>query len=601
MYLKTTNTATTTVVGGIIRLEDSTTYGNTVRGFEVQTDRGTNTQGENTALSGFARTFGVRGVTEGDAGAVYEPAGIFGETQGTTQGNAIRGYSSTITSAALLKLFQDTSAYTGTGLLMNFGNAGGSFSSTTASRFIDLQNAGSSMFTVGAYGMTTIGDGTTSHNAGLQIGYGGLCVDNDGSCNASTTGRVSAVSYHTGNSDLAELYFSDENLKTGEVVYLKGGLSVGKASEETADKVIGVITTKPGLLLGYDDESLNDGEEGFGVALAGRVPVRLSNENGEIKTGDELMLSSIPGVVMKATSTGQVVGIALEDYQESRAYSDTYINQFGDDLVNPVVTPINPYSDPRINDGCYYGGGNKSGDEPCVPLTATTTDAQIAEAQALAEAEAQAEALADLAYVPSDRVVLDNGEEVRVGQIVMFVDLKERYLDEAGQTMIAALVAAPTTTGAIEGETIWSRLVTLAENFVDGVLSVLTIKADRVEVKNELCVDGVCVTADDLRNLLNQTGGEEPAAPGEVIETPGGDTPPPAEEPTEVPAEPEVTEEGQAGETPIEPTDTPTEITEEPTVEEVPVEEPVVEESAPEPEPTPTPETTPEPEPSPAP
>src|SRR3989338_5513263 len=194
LYMYASNTATTTMVGSISRIADNTTFGNTVRGFEVQTDRGTNTQGENTALSGFARTFGVRGVTEGDAGAVYEPAGVFGETQGTTQGNAIRGYSSTITSASLLKLFQDTSAFTGAGLLMNFGNSGGSFSSTTASRFIDLQNAGSSMFTVGAYGMTTIGDGTTVHNAGLQIGYGGLCVDNDGSCNASPTGRINTES-----------------------------------------------------------------------------------------------------------------------------------------------------------------------------------------------------------------------------------------------------------------------------------------------------------------------------------------------------------------------------------------------------------------------
>jgi hypothetical protein len=87
-YIKTTNTATTTLVGGIIRLEDSTTFGNTVRGFEVQTERGNNTLGENTAISGFARTLGVRGVTEGDAGAVYEPAGVYGETQGTTQGDS---------------------------------------------------------------------------------------------------------------------------------------------------------------------------------------------------------------------------------------------------------------------------------------------------------------------------------------------------------------------------------------------------------------------------------------------------------------------------------------------------------------------------------
>ncbi len=503
-FIKATNTATTTIVGNIIRIQDSTLFGNIVRGLEVQADKGTNTLGENTAISGFARTFGVRGVTEGDAGGVYEPAGVFAETRGSTQGNAIRGYSSTITTAALLKLFQDSSAFAGTGLLMNFGNGGGSFSSTTASKFIDLQNAGSSMFTVGAYGALTIGDGTTGQNAGIQIGYGGLCVDNDGSCNASTTGRISAVEYHTGNSDLAEMYFSNENLKTGEVVYAKGGLSVGKAGEENKNKVIGVVSTKPGLLLGFDDTSLRAGEKGYPIALSGRVPVRLSNENGAIKAGDELMLSSVPGVVMKATSTGHIVGIALEDFDEGRAYSDTYINQFGDDLVDPVFAPVNQVGDPRIHDGCYFGGGRASGEEECVPLLATTTAGQVAEAEVLARRAAELEALAALRYVPSEVGVLSDGQTVRIGQVVMFVDLRYRYVDEAGMEMIAALNVGAESIGLLGAdETIWQRLVNLANNFVDGVLSIFTLRADRVEVKDELCVDGVCVGADDLRRLLD--------------------------------------------------------------------------------------------------
>lgn len=503
-YMRTTNTATTTLVGSILRIEDSTTYGNTVRGLEVQTERGNNTLGENTAISGFARTFGVRGVTEGNAGATFEPAGVYGETRGTTQGNALRGYSSSITTAALLKLFQDTSTFTGTGLLMNFGNSGGSFSSTTASRFIDLQNAGTSRFTVGAYGMLTIGDGTMGTNAGIQIGYGGLCVDDDGSCNASTTGRISAEEYHTGNSDLAEMYFGDASLAAGEIVYLKGGLSIGKASQETADRIFGVISTKPGLLLGYDDSSLREGEVGHPIALSGRVPIKLSNENGPIKTGDELMLSSIPGVAMKASSTGVVVGIALEDFDETRAYSDTYINQFGENIIVPRFTPINQVTDPRINDGCYYGGGVAAGEAPCVPLQTETEDEQVAEANALAAAEAKADALAALALVPSETVTLAE-REVQVGQIVMFVDLRYRYLDAESSTMLAALMA--TTTAANDAvETIWQRLVILAENFIDGVLSVFTLKADRVETK-ELCVDGVCVDAENLRTLLNQSAG----------------------------------------------------------------------------------------------
>ncbi len=504
-YLYASNTATTTIAGNMFKIEDNTTFGNTIRGFEVQTDRGINTLGENTALSGFARTFGVRGTTKGDAGGTYEPAGIFGETQGTTQGNAIRGYSSTITTASLLKLFQDSSTFTGTGLLMNFGNTGGSFSSTTASKFIDLQNAGTSMFTVGAYGKLTIGDGTTNNNAGIQVGYGGICVDNDGSCNASTTGRISAVSYHTGNSDLAETYFSNENLKAGEVVYIKGGLSVGRAGDNNKDKVIGVVSTKPGLLLGFDDTSLKMGEKSYPIALKGRVPVRLSNENGEIKAGDELMLSSVSGVVMKATSTGKIVGVALEDFNGNRAYSDTYINQFGDDLVDPVFEPINKDNDPRINDGCYFGGGNASGDEVCVPLVSTTTDGQIVEAEALARREAEERALARLANIAGDNVTLANGQQVKVGQIIMFVDLRNRTLDEMGTEMISALMMqASSTDNNSEEKTVWQRLVKLANNFVDGVLSVFTLKADKVEVKDQLCVDGVCVTGDDLRKLLNE-------------------------------------------------------------------------------------------------
>ena len=47
------------------------------------------------------------------------------------------------------------------------------------------------------------------------------------------------------------------------------------------------------------------------LALAGRVPVKVSTENGPIQTGDFLTPSSIPGVAMKATKAGQVIGQAL--------------------------------------------------------------------------------------------------------------------------------------------------------------------------------------------------------------------------------------------------------------------------------------------------
>ncbi|HEU4677569.1 MAG TPA: hypothetical protein VFS75_02515, partial [Candidatus Paceibacterota bacterium] len=49
MYIVNNPSATSTLVGKMIRIEDDSALGNTVRGLEVQTHRGTNTKGENTA------------------------------------------------------------------------------------------------------------------------------------------------------------------------------------------------------------------------------------------------------------------------------------------------------------------------------------------------------------------------------------------------------------------------------------------------------------------------------------------------------------------------------------------------------------------------
>ena len=503
--LNANNTATTTIVGSIYRVADDTSFGNTVRGLEVQTNRGANTQGENTALSGFARTFGVRGVTSADAGGSFEPAGGFFETEGTTQGNAIRGYSGSITTATLLSLFQDTSAFTGTGLEMNFGNTTGSFSSSS-SKYLDFQNGGSSVFTVSAFGTTTIGDGTTNNMAGLQIGYGGLCVDNDGTCNASTTGRITSVESFTGNSDLAEMYFSNQSLTPGELVTMAGDLSVVRAVEDASLPILGVVSTKPGLTLGFDDTSTRRGERGFPIALSGRVPVQLSTENGPIKKGDRLMLSSLPGIAMKATGTGMTVGIALEDFNENRKYSDTYLNQFGDDMVDPVYEPVTTNDDPRIHDGCYYGGGAAAGEAPCVPLKSTSTAGQIQEVNQQLAAESVAAQIQQLKRVGANTRRLATGESVKVGQVVMFVENSWRWLDEDQLAMVNSLMSTSSITeiGENEDETLLDRLVSLANRFVDGVFSVFELRADRVEVAEELCVDGVCIDADDLRTMLEQ-------------------------------------------------------------------------------------------------
>ncbi|HEU4677157.1 MAG TPA: NosD domain-containing protein, partial [Candidatus Paceibacterota bacterium] len=496
-YITTNPTATSTLVGSMIRIADTSTLGNTVRGFEAQAFRGTNTNGENTGISGYGRTFGVRGTTLGDAGSVYLPAGVFAETQGTAQGNALRAYSGTITSEALVSLFQDTSEFTGTGLEMNFGNAGGSFLATSTAKFIDLKVAGTSKFIIAANGSTTIGDGSVA--AGLQIPYGGICVDNDGSCVSTTTGQIRSVTSATGNSDLAEMYFSKEALRSGEIVALAGGLSIEKADASSSPNVIGVVSTKPGLVLGFDDTSLVTGEAPYPVGLKGRVPIRLSTENGPIKKGDRITLSSVPGVGMKATGSARVVGIALEDYDGRYAYSDGFLNQFGDDMVKETIKAKKDAYDPRAQDGCYYGGGAPEGEVGCTPRDVREIPPELMDEETLRDV-----ALRELADEKPETLTLEGGEEVAIGQALMFIELTT-YLADAESEILREL-AAP-----IPGseETLWSRLKTLATNFVDGVLTVLEIRADRIVVSDTLCVDDVCVTSDELRALLNSTNGSE--------------------------------------------------------------------------------------------
>src|SRR3989344_3039118 len=55
------------------------------------------------------------------------------------------------------------------------------------------------------------------------------------------------------------------------------------------------------------------------VALSGRVPVKFSNENGEVEPGDFLTASgTVAGAAMKAMGPGWVIGQALNDPQDGQ-------------------------------------------------------------------------------------------------------------------------------------------------------------------------------------------------------------------------------------------------------------------------------------------
>ncbi|MBI5456882.1 hypothetical protein HY969_04035 [Candidatus Kaiserbacteria bacterium] len=108
--------------------------------------------------------------------------------------------------------------------------------------------------------------------------------------------------------DLAERYTSTETLEAGEIVSVDSAVSLGiKRSNAAYQKdVLGVVATKPGLILGPASDTT------YPVALVGRVPVKFTTENGIPKVGERIAASTIPGYGMRATKAGRVLGATLE-------------------------------------------------------------------------------------------------------------------------------------------------------------------------------------------------------------------------------------------------------------------------------------------------
>ena len=171
----------------------------------------------------------------------------------------------------------------------------------------------------GGGGSQASGTGGAGGAGGTQGGGGGGGgageTTTGGAGGAGGAGEVRVWTIKGTGADLAEIYSTnDDTIGAGSVVALDSTLTAGVKKTDKAYDVnaIGIISTSPSLVMG----SLEDaGKKPVMVALAGRVPVKVSLENGPIKPGDFLTPSSTPGVAMKATKSGQIVGQAMIGFQ----------------------------------------------------------------------------------------------------------------------------------------------------------------------------------------------------------------------------------------------------------------------------------------------
>ncbi|MEK7615206.1 MAG: hypothetical protein AAB431_02375, partial [Patescibacteria group bacterium] len=117
-----------------------------------------------------------------------------------------------------------------------------------------------------------------------------------------------------------------------------------KSSEPYQGPVAGIASDNYGdfTSAGYN---VNDSDNPMPIALVGRVPVNVTNENGAIKVGDYLTTSSTPGAAMKATKVGRVIGMALNDFDGTSGQVMVQVNNswflgdiIGSDGSSTVIT-----------------------------------------------------------------------------------------------------------------------------------------------------------------------------------------------------------------------------------------------------------------------
>jgi hypothetical protein len=290
------------------------------------------------------------------------PAAISGEIYSSTDGAGVNGYNYISTAGATgVGVWGRTNSPDGAGVLGNgyngatgvhgvantvggigvwgenitvsnhaigvFGLADNSSCSYNSQTWGCIGVLGDSDKGVGVYGQTTSGVGVSavsSTGVGLRVESqsGDIIQAYTGPSSealrfeVTNAGEVYAHgAFHASGIDVAEVIPASGILQPGDVVEIDPNTSgqFRLAATPNSTLVAGVISTQPGMLLGAGDPD-EDGNTGPQLALAGRVPVKVSAENGAIHPGDLLVASSTPGYAMRAPANpapGTVIGKAL--------------------------------------------------------------------------------------------------------------------------------------------------------------------------------------------------------------------------------------------------------------------------------------------------
>jgi F0F1-type ATP synthase membrane subunit c/vacuolar-type H+-ATPase subunit K len=140
-----------------------------------------------------------------------------------------------------------------------------------------------------------------------------LLIENHSLVFAQSANQTSnAQSDQAGSLGVAHMMsVKDKNVKDGSLLSTSGQGVVLSTTPYDA-QIAGVVSRDAGIII-----SSNEGSNAVPVISNGTVYVLVSSQQGKIKKGEMITSSTIPGVAVKATKSGYVLGYALEDYSDS--------------------------------------------------------------------------------------------------------------------------------------------------------------------------------------------------------------------------------------------------------------------------------------------
>jgi hypothetical protein len=204
---------------------------------------------------------------------------------------------------------------------------------------LDVQDSQASSYVAQIYNTNTtntadgllinLGVANASRGTGNYfVGFAGA-----GTVAGKIQGGASAVAYTTTAADYAEYFLTDDlhnRPEAGDVVML--GQRQNSATKSVLGTPIGVVSTNPGFIgngpiCALDDDNCDTNHlvTNTLVGLVGQIDTKVSTQNGPIKVGDPLTSSAMPGVAVKATSAGPIIGHALADYSDINPNAITQI------------------------------------------------------------------------------------------------------------------------------------------------------------------------------------------------------------------------------------------------------------------------------------